>query len=407
MRVFYFTEQPYPEAWLKDAKSLRISLPNELCDPAVAADRYHDYLDQWMLADRLGLDIMVNEHHSTATCVSPSVNLTLGILARITKRARLLSLGVPLPNRPDPLRVAEEMSVIDVLSRGRLEMGFVKSVAYEVPVALTNPVRMMDRLWEAHDLILKAMTTRNGPFSWEGEHFHYRNVNIWPRPFQTPHPPVWITASSTPSVRAIAQRGYVVATFMSGYGAKALFDTYREVRAEMGQPPPAADRFGYCALVAIADSEAEAMRRADLISEYVRTTAIVSEQFKYPPGYAGVEADAKRLQLGAAVDFRTIAGVGGRRVTFANASSADLVASGCMFAGTPAQVVRQILDFSDALGGIGNFLLMGHGGLLSQADALDNIRLLGERVLPALRAGSANGLAPEAASKEKRSALSA
>ena len=54
----------------------------------------------------------------------------------------------------------------------------------------------MERFWEAHDLILKAMTTHDGPFNWEGEHFHYRQVNVWPRPYQQPHPPVWLTVTA-------------------------------------------------------------------------------------------------------------------------------------------------------------------------------------------------------------------
>ena len=54
----------------------------------------------------------------------------------------------------------------------------------------------MRRYWEAHDLILKALSTHHGPFSWEGEYFQYRSVNIWPRPIQQPTPPVWMTGMS-------------------------------------------------------------------------------------------------------------------------------------------------------------------------------------------------------------------
>src|SRR3981189_2835720 len=176
MRVFNFTEHPRPDAWNLGFDSLRVNLPNRLCEPQVAADLYHRYYDEWMLADELGFDIMVNEHHSTATCLSASCNVTLAILARITRRARLLALGVPLANRNDPLRIAEELAMIDVISRGRLIMGFVKGVPFEVPVANSNPVRMMDRLWESHDFIVRAMTHRDGPFYWEGRYFQYRHV---------------------------------------------------------------------------------------------------------------------------------------------------------------------------------------------------------------------------------------
>ena len=243
MKVYSFSEQSYPDAWFEDAESLRVSLPNQHCDPEIAARLYNRYLDEWMLADELGLNIIVNEHHATATCMSASVHLTLAILARQTKRARLLGLGTPIANRNDPLRVAEEMSIIDVISRGRLEMGFIKGVPYEIVPANAKPVHVMDRFWEAHDLILKAMTTHDGPFSWEGEHFQYRSVNIWPRPYQQPHPPVWSSSSSPGSSRALGGRGYVIATVMTGYRAKAVFDEYRngwKKRGVRSAPPSTA-----------------------------------------------------------------------------------------------------------------------------------------------------------------------
>jgi len=207
MQCYHMTEQPYPDAWNTGASSLRVNLPNRLCDPVVAAELYHRYIDEWMLCDELGINVFVNEHHSTATCLTASCMVTLAILARVTKRVRLLGLGIPIANRPDPLRVAEEASMIDVISRGRLDMGFIKGVPYEIVPSNAKPVRIMDRFWEAHDFILKAMTTTDGPFSWEGEYFDYRSVNIWPRPYQQPHPPVWISSNSVSSIRAIAERG--------------------------------------------------------------------------------------------------------------------------------------------------------------------------------------------------------
>ena len=101
---------------------------------------------------------MVNEHHQTATCMSSTVIVGLSVLARETKNARILVLGYPIGHRPDPLRCAEELATIDVISRGRLDMGFIKGVPYEFPASNQNPVGVMDRFWEAHDFILKAMT---------------------------------------------------------------------------------------------------------------------------------------------------------------------------------------------------------------------------------------------------------
>jgi alkanesulfonate monooxygenase SsuD/methylene tetrahydromethanopterin reductase-like flavin-dependent oxidoreductase (luciferase family) len=167
MRVWYFSEMAYHPAWEEGLSrgSLRVVLPNKNFDPKVGHGLLNRYLDEFALCDEVGLDIMVNEHHSTATCLTVSVSMALAILARETKKARLLSLGTPIANRPDPVRVAEEMAWLDVLSGGRLEMGLVKGAPYEIAPANSNPANLMRRYWEAHDLILKAMSTTDGPFN--------------------------------------------------------------------------------------------------------------------------------------------------------------------------------------------------------------------------------------------------
>ena len=224
MRVWYFSEMAYHPAWEEGLKrgSLRVVLPNRNYDPQIGHRLLNRYLDEFALCDQVGLDIMVNEHHSTATCSTISVPMALSIIARETRRSRLLSLGTPIANRPDPVRVAEEMAWLDVLSGGRLEMGLVKGAAYEIAPANSNPASLMRRYWEAHDLILKAMSTTDGPFNWEGEFFHYRNVNIWPRPLQQPTPPVWMTGVSPDTGRMAAEHGHVVGTLLSGYRRRAI-----------------------------------------------------------------------------------------------------------------------------------------------------------------------------------------
>jgi alkanesulfonate monooxygenase SsuD/methylene tetrahydromethanopterin reductase-like flavin-dependent oxidoreductase (luciferase family) len=92
---------------------------------------------------------MLNEHHQTATCLDPAAPIMLGILARETTKARLLILGNPIANRRQPVRVAEEMAMVDNLSRGRIEVGFVRGVPYEISAVNSSPVRMSERFWEA------------------------------------------------------------------------------------------------------------------------------------------------------------------------------------------------------------------------------------------------------------------
>jgi alkanesulfonate monooxygenase SsuD/methylene tetrahydromethanopterin reductase-like flavin-dependent oxidoreductase (luciferase family) len=383
MEVYHFTEQAYYPAWDHHKGSLRINLPNSMLDPKVAGDLLHRYYDEWKLADELGYSIMLNEHHQTATCMSSTVIVGLSVVARETKKARLLVLGYPIGHRPDPLRCAEELSTIDVVSRGRLDMGFVKGVPYEFPASNQNPVAVMDRFWESHDFILKAMTHRGEPFNWEGEYFHYRQVNIWPRPVQQPHPPVWSTTNSRGNAQVLGDKGYVIATLGSGYGTRPLYDAYRQAYMKKWRKTAGADRVAYLGLVAVADNEAEAHRRGELVAGYLRTSAIVHIPYRNPPGYLSVEDNAKILQgftapRGKAKD--------GRPVDIYRCSVQDLVDAGVMFCGTPDQVYKQIVDFCEYCGGMGNLLMMGQAGFLSHEDTVSNLTLFAKEVMPRLKA---------------------
>src|ERR1700735_1951596 len=224
MRVYQFTEQPYYPGWDKHSGSLRVNFLNRNCDPLIAADLFHRYYDEWQLSDELGLHSMLHDQHPPCTCMSSTVVVGLSVLARITKRARLLVLGYPIGHRPDPLRVAEELSTIDVISRGRLDMGFIKGIPYEIPASNRNPTELMDRFWEAHDFIIKAMTTHDGTFNGDGEFFHYRQVNVWPRVWQEPHPPIWSTTGSPTQARVLGERGYVMAALGTGFGTGQAFE---------------------------------------------------------------------------------------------------------------------------------------------------------------------------------------
>src|SRR6516162_8537210 len=335
MRVYQFTEQPYFPAWPEHTGSLRVNLPNGKQDPAIAADLLHRYYDEWLLADELGLDIMINEHHSTATCMSSSVVVGLSVLARATNKARLLVLGYPIGHRPDPLRAAEELSTIDVISRGRLDMGFIKGIPYEIAASNRNPTELMDRFWEAHDFIIKAMTTHDAPFNWDGEFFQYRQVNVWPRVWQEPHPPIWSTTGSTSQARVLGERGYVMATLGTGYGTRKVYDAYRKSYLAKFGKAPTADRFAYLGLVAVAKDEEEARKRAYLIAGYLRTSAIVYPPFRNPPGYLPVEDNA-RLMRGETPP-RSLT-KDGRAINMHAATVDDLIAAGILFCGTPDEV---------------------------------------------------------------------
>ncbi len=400
MRVWYFSEMAYHPAWAEGLKrgSLRVVFPNGNLDPVEAHGLLNRYLDEFALCDEVGLDIMVNEHHSTATCMTVSVPMALAVIARETKRSRLLTLGNPIANRPDPVRVAEEMAWLDVLSGGRLEMGLVKGAPYEIAPANSNPARLMRRYWEAHDLILKALSTTDGPFNWEGEYFHYRNVNIWPRPIQQPTPPVWMTGMSVDTGRLAAERGHVVGTLLSGGLAKPMYDAYRARARELGwEAGP--DRLAFAACVGVGATREDGLRRAHLIADYVRTSPVVAEPFTNPPGYNSIGANVAMLKAGPRA-HRLVTDRQGNPIDHRTASVQQFMETDTVFAGTPDDVVEQIIDFNVRMGGVGHLLAFGQGGFLDHADTKENIRLLGQEVAPRLRALHPEAVRPRVAAAE-------
>jgi alkanesulfonate monooxygenase SsuD/methylene tetrahydromethanopterin reductase-like flavin-dependent oxidoreductase (luciferase family) len=387
MDAYYFTECPYPDAWQHiDKGPIRVTCPNKYFDPVKGADLLNERLDEWVLADELGLNIMFNEHRSTTTCLTASCIPPLAMMARETKKARLLTLGATIGMRQDPIALAEELAYIDVVSRGRLEMGLVKGYPAELAPSNMNPTGVSSRFWEAHDLILKAMTHHDGAFNWEGEHFHYREVCIWPRPYQQPHPPVWVTSFSKPSSIEIAERGHVCAAAADAMLAKMIFDGYRQRRLELGSPSPALDRFAYLGLLAVGHTQEEGLARLGKIRGWVWSSGVTPPQFVNPPGFNSIAANVQMLKAESGASWATKAKArNGRIINPSTCPPADLIDLGMGFGGTPDQVFEQLREFNDYVGGIGHLLAMMHGGDLSHAEATDSLKLFSREVLPRLK----------------------
>ena len=375
MKTWFFTEDAYP--YLPDPESyesIRVSLPNRHYDPEKGAELYHKYLDMWCAAEEMGLEIMLNEHHQTATCVVPAAPLMLSILARETSRARLLILGNPIANRNTPVRVAEEMAMVDVLSRGRLECGFVRGVPYEAAPANVIPLRGAERLWEAHDLILKCWTAHDGPFNFEGRHYHMRQVNVWPRPYQQPHPPVWTTGGSDVEHGfKTVSRGFTFAMFLTPVDALArMFAAVRRRCQEEGHVEPADDQFAFMPLVAVGETEEEARRVIDGVFWYV-THNKSEPQFRAPPGYV-----ERRLYA----DFLTGKFSGGRTDAVRREGMEYFRRNHVALYGTPGQVVEQIRALYRKIGGFGHLIAMLHSGDMDYATTAKSMKLFAEEVMP-------------------------
>ena len=379
MRAWHFSETAYP--YLPPAEtypSIRVSLPNRIYDPEKGAALYDRYIDEWLIAEDEGVEIMLNEHHQTATCVDPAAPLMLAALARLSKKARLLILGNPIANRRQPVRVAEEMAMIDVLSHGRLEAGFVRGVPYEILPANSNPVRMNERHWEALDLIVKAWTTHDGPFSHEGRFFHHRAINIWPRCYQQPHPPIWVSTTS-PGGAAAGRRARLCPGDVP--------DRLRRHQADLRRLSPRlargrsrrrrADRpAGLCG--------ADLCRRQRSAGARRRREALVVRHLEQ--GAAALRQPA-RLCAGRRRTCRCCAA---RKIALSAFRHGGMnvdgaIESGIMFAGTPDQVLVQIKKHYDHVGGYGQLLIMGQAGFLEHDDTVHGIRMFAREVYPRLK----------------------
>jgi len=182
MNVFVFDLLPYDEHLdhLKEGKELPWPLPKRHFKPEVAVRTYAEHLAAWEAMDRLGYDgVAFNEHHTSPYGLMNSPNLLAASAAQRTKRLKLLIYGNLLPLH-DPLRLAEELAMLDCLSNGRVVSGFARGIprehnVYRVPLAESRA-----RFEEAWEIIRRVWTEE--VFSYEGKFWAYEDVAIWPRP---------------------------------------------------------------------------------------------------------------------------------------------------------------------------------------------------------------------------------
>jgi alkanesulfonate monooxygenase SsuD/methylene tetrahydromethanopterin reductase-like flavin-dependent oxidoreductase (luciferase family) len=374
-KYYYFTEQPYtgynPDLQ-EQYPALRLTLPNTNYDPKLASDLYNRYHDEYQVADEAGFDgIMINEHHTAPFCMQASINITGTVLAKITKRSRILMLGNPLPVIDNPLRLAEELAMIDCISRGRLISGFVRGGGVESLANNVNPVYNRERFEEAHDLIVAAWT-KPGPFRWDGKHFQYRVVNPWALPLQKPHPPIMVPGTASPeTVIWAAQHRYPYVVLGSSLDqTKELITIYRETAKEEGYEMEP-DHVGYLIRVFVADTEEKAQQEGH---NFFWQRGALNKQIREwmaPPGYATVDvAGIRRL--------RAIS------KAFDNQAYQEAQENYQLILGTPRQVIEKLRYVRELLG-VGHMCLWAHDGHMTHDDTVRCIELMGKEVLPALR----------------------
>ena len=266
MHLMYFTEQPMSAYDAKEGLkygATALTFSNKHFDPVAGSRLYGEYLEQYIYAEEVGVDgIMLNEHHNAPFCMQAKANIFAAVLAGATKRVKIVMLGNPLPLAENPIRLAEELAMIDMISKGRLVSGFVRGGGQEQLATGVNPAFNRERFEEAHDLIVKTWTV-HGPFRWEGTHYQHRVVNPWALPLQKPYPRVWIPGviSKETIIWAAKQRYPYIALNTSIAQTKSIWKLYDETAAAVGYKSGPENR-GYLARIHVAETEEKAVQNA-------------------------------------------------------------------------------------------------------------------------------------------------
>jgi alkanesulfonate monooxygenase SsuD/methylene tetrahydromethanopterin reductase-like flavin-dependent oxidoreductase (luciferase family) len=369
MKFNFFHLMPWTE--IEDAGQ-DWPVANKAFDPRKGTALYRGYLDMMADAENYGFDMVgCNEHHFSPYGLMSNPNLIGAILASRTKTATIAMFGnlVPLNN---PIRVAEEYAMLDVISGGRLLAGFMRGIPHEYVAYNIDPNESWGRLHEAAELIIKCWTEPE-PFGWEGEYYQYRAVSIWPRPVQRPHPPILMSASNAESAVFAAKHhakfGMVLLTSLPA--AKESIRIYKEAAKAHGwEPTPEDILIGQHTVIADTDEEARVtMRDArkyffDVLGGGPRTAAnLVTRESRY-------YQDERRRE-----------GVGQRRQALADASIEDHIEKGAILCGSPATVVQQIKRIHSELGnGLMNITMKI--GNIPDPVVKKGMQLFKEKVLP-------------------------
>ena len=374
MKIYYFSEFPYheyPDEEGEKYPSLRLTFPNTYFDPGKGTELFKRYFDECMYVDELGFDgIMVNEHHNTPSCMNASCNLTAAVLARTTQQAKILLLGNILPIHDNPVRLAEEIAMIDVISGGRVISGMVRGTGVETLATNGNPMDNRARFEECHDLVIKTWTTP-GPFRWEGEHYNFRVVNPWMVPVQKPHPPVWVPGTASPeTAQWAASHGYTYVAFLTPLDVtEDLFQIYRDAATEAGRQT-VADNFGYLICCYVAETQEKADEEARYFIWRMGTTTRGPREYMNPVGY--------RTQAGEQVAAR-------RAIRpLIQQSFEELKDNYHIVCGTP-ETVLETLEYLHNRLGMEHMIFYGQESRMSHDATMSNIGLFGKEVLPTVQ----------------------
>jgi alkanesulfonate monooxygenase SsuD/methylene tetrahydromethanopterin reductase-like flavin-dependent oxidoreductase (luciferase family) len=233
MKVSYLSMCPY------DGPAPAIEIwpaASRYCDPQIASESMQRSIAMCAHADALGFDwVSVSEHHYAPYIMTPNPVVMAAAISQVVKKAKIALLGPLLP-LSNPIRVAEEVGMLDSLTGGRVIVLFLRGTPNEQKTFnTTGDTRGMTQ--EGIDLIRKAWT-HTEPFAWNGAHYKFDVVSVWPRPRQDPHPPIYGSGNSEESVLYAAERRMGIAfSFSPPEVAKKWIGVYRREAARFGWTP--------------------------------------------------------------------------------------------------------------------------------------------------------------------------
>ena len=386
MKVFVFDLLPYGEHLdhLKYGKELPWPLPRRHFKPEVAVRTYAEHLSAWEAMDRLGYDgVGFNEHHTSPYGLMNSPNLLAAAAAQRTQRLKLLMYGNLLPLH-DPLRLAEELAMLDCMSNGRIVSGFARGIprehnVYGVPLADSRA-----RFEEAWEIIYRAWTEE--VFSYAGQFWSYRDVAIWPRPVQQPHPPVWVPVTGSKETIEWAGRHNIPITpgLAPLRGLREdIIDYYTRCLGQHGHRLTP-DHLIIQASAYVADSKAQAVREAGPYTLYFNRTLFSHGNITE----TSLQRDAGYLSSSSFDYLRpeNLPAVSGSRERYRDMTMADVEREAeHMPWGTADEVIERIISAADHAGA-GTVLVNMNRGAMPHEMFMEQVHRFGGKVLPALQA---------------------
>lgn len=343
--------------------------------PMTERDTYMQALDQIKLADEMGFDIVwaVEHHFLTEYSHSSAPEVFLSAVAQHTKNIRIGHGVVLLPfNYNHPIRAAEKIAALDILSNGRVEFGSGRSTtAIELGGFGVDPDDSREQWEEGLEVVLKAW--QDGPLIHHGKHLQMPPREVWPKPLQKPHPPLWMAATSPETFKVAGRKGLGVLCFqLTADGVAQCVRNYREaIKEAVPVGKFVNNQFAALALT-------HCGRHKDTVSSGVEASRwFLQKVVEILIGLRESETQSYAY-LKDMIDMEHQP---------KDVSDADLAAHPFVVTGDPQACIRK-LEGIEALGA-DQFITFQQMGRLPHARVMESIRLMGEEVIPYFRTKAA------------------